>query len=112
MAEKMSEQEKLAHEVSEKAKSYKTPHDVERLHHMAAAAFYLRDHSAAAPISGSIGRELLALALKQGEQDDKDAEEAAKKLAAAKEADAKAAAEAAEEHESSSPPPRAAARSR
>jgi hypothetical protein len=96
--------DKLLHDRAEKAKAYKTPHDVERIHHMAAALHYLRDHVAAMPITNSIGKELAAAALKQAEVDAKDIEEDRKALAEAYAADAKAAAE---EAEPSNPPRRA-----
>jgi len=99
--EKMTAVQKFYKDQDEKGKSYKTPHDVERVHHMAAALQFLRDHTAAAPLVGSIGRELAAMALKQGEQDAKDIVERQKALADAQAADAKTTAE---EDESSSPP--------
>ena len=105
MAEKQSAMARLREKLAEKAKSYKTSQDVERLHHLSQALVNLRDHTAAAPIAASLAKELSALSAKQTEADAKEKEETDKEVAEAQAADSKSA----EQHES---PSHAASRSR
>lgn len=104
MADKESAQLKHYKAAQEKAKAYKTSHDVERVHHLIGAAHLMRDYPAASALQNSLVRELVALSLKQAELDAKEKEEDEKALAEAKAADAKPVEE--EEHAN----PRARAR--
>jgi hypothetical protein len=81
----------------EKAKNYKTKHDVERLHHIVAALFYMRDYPQNATLAADLGKEVAGMTAKQAEQDGKDAEEEKKALAEAVATDNKASAEEADE---------------
>ena len=75
---------KLIKEEEDKAKSYKTAHDVERVHHIIAAAHLMRDYTPVAALAASLTRELRGMALKQEELDTKERDEHLKKLAEAK----------------------------
>ena len=101
MAEKQSAVAKHYHDKAEKEKGYKSRHDVERIHHITAALFYMRDYPQNATLAADLGKEIRAMTMKQAEQDAKDAEEEQKSLAEAQAADAKAV------ESQSSPPPRA-----
>jgi hypothetical protein len=82
-----SARQKLANELHEKAKNYKTTHDVERIHHIVAALSLMRDYPQHAAVANSLGKEMTALNAKQAEQDAKDADELQKKTAEAMAAD-------------------------
>jgi hypothetical protein len=101
MAERQSAVMKHFHDKAEKEKNYKSKHDVDRIHHIAAALFYMRDYPQNATLAADLGKEIKAMTMKQAEQDAKDAEEEQKSLAEAQAADAKAV------ESQSSPPPRA-----
>src|SRR6516162_6117795 len=97
MAERQSAVAKHYHDKAEKEKGYKSKHDVERIHQIAAALFYMRDYPQNATLASDLGKEIRAMTMKQAEQDAKDAAEEAKALATAVEQDTKASAEEADE---------------
>jgi len=100
--------DKFMHDRTEKLKSHKTKHDVERLHHMVAALFYMRDYPQNSTLASDLGKEIAGISAKQAEQDAKEAAEEQRAYADAQASDAADAAKAVEEAES--PHGRAASR--
>jgi len=73
----------------EKAKTYKTTHDVARALALAHLGHLLHDYPAHAALAASVSRELTSMNAKQAELDAEEKEEDAKELAEAQAADAK-----------------------
>ena len=72
------------------AKEYKCDHDVERVHHLIAAAALMRDWPASSALAAAITRELAGLSAKQADLDAEEKEELDKEMAKAVESDRKA----------------------
>lgn len=98
---------KVREKRAKEAKEYKSSHDVERVHHLIAAASLIRDWPAAASLAASLSRELVALNMKQADLDAKEKEEHDKELNEAWAADTKATTEENKSEETESSPPRA-----
>jgi hypothetical protein len=87
-----SAKQKLANELADKAKNYKTELDLERLHQLLQVVNLIRDYPKQAALAGAANRELDAMNAKQAEQDAKDAVDLKKKIAEAHAADTEEAA--------------------
>lgn len=110
MADKQSAIAKLREKRAKEAMEYKSSHDVERVHHLIAAASLIRDWPAAAALAASLTKELTALNAKQVELDAKEKAEQEKEVAEAVAADAQP--QPTQEGTEESPPTRGTARSR
>lgn len=90
MAEKESAVAKWQRTQAEKARAFKVTHDVERVHHLIAAAHLMRDYPPTTSLASALNRELAALSLTQADLDAEEKAENEKTYIAAVAADAPA----------------------